>query len=142
MPPQTPMIVPTSIPLPSVAYTLTMTVLAECTIPAGTAISTPIDMTRPERLGYLPLLVCTPSAWDSAKLTLQISYDNTVWHTVYKWFDNKSFTTDHNLAADMAVLFDNYPLRGCPFFRFLSGTPSVPVNQTASRLLRVNCGTH
>jgi len=140
--PQSPIIVPTAIPIPSVAFTLTMTILVECTIPSGTSTSTPIDMTRPDRLGYLPLLVCTPDAWDAAKLTLQISYDATIWHTVYKWFDNKSFTTNHNLAANMAVLFDGYPLRGCPFFRFISGTVSVPVVQTADRLLRVNCGTH
>ena len=137
-----PLIIPTSHPVPGVAFAATMTTLAECTIPAGTSTSGAIDMTVPERLGYLPLLVCTPSAWDNAKLTLQISYDSIQWHTVYKWFDNKSYTTDHNVGADMAILFDGYPLRGCPYFRFISGSVSVPVNQTATRLLRVNCGTY
>lgn len=140
--PQTPIIVPTSIPLPSVAYAVTMTILVDCTIANGGYISTPIDMTRPERLGYLPLYVSAPSAWTSAKLTLQISNDGTTWKTFHKWFDNKSFTTDHTVVADDAVIFDDHPLRGVPFFRFLSGTGAAPVTQAGARTLVVCCGTH
>lgn len=140
--PQLPVYVPTSIPLPSVAYSMTVSMAIQCTIPASGYIGTPIDMTLPDRFGYLPLLVIAPSAWDAAKLTLQISTDGTTWKTLHKWFDNKSFTTDHTVVADDAVLLDDHPLRGVPFFRFLSGTVAAPVNQTATRTLVVYCGTH
>lgn len=140
--PQIPTYVPTSIPLPSVAYSMTIPMQLECTIRSGTAISTTVDMTTPARTGYLPLIVIAPSAWDAAKLTLQISIDGVAWKTVHKWFDNKSFTTDHTVVADDAVLLDDHPLRGVPFFRFLSGTVAAPVNQTATRTLVVYCGTH
>lgn len=136
-----PLVIPTSHPVPGVAFPATMTTYTSCTIPTGTAVSTIIDMTTPERLGYLPLLVSTPSAWDSAKLTLQISFDGSTWLVLNSWHGNKTFTTDHNVSADMAVLFDGHPLRGVPYFRLLSGTVAAPVNQTATRLLRVICGT-
>lgn len=137
-----PLVIPTTHPIAGVAFNATMTTQTQCTIYAGQSTSGAIDMTVPERLGYLPLLVATPTAWDAAKLTLQASYDNVVWLTLYRWFDNKSFTTDHTVTANMAVLFDGYPLRGCPYFRFISGTDAAPVVQTVTRILKVTCGTY
>ena len=141
--PQNPIYVPTRIPLPSIAYSMTISTTIDCTILNGGSIGTTIDMSLPERQGYLPLLVVIPAAWTSAKLTIQISTSGVNnWKTLHHWFCNKSYTTDHTVAADDAIIIDDHPLRGIPYFRFLSGTTSAPVNQTGDRTLTVYCGTH
>ena len=136
-------VVLTHTPPVQISLAATMTTTATCVIPAGTSVSGAIDMTVPDRFGFVPMIVIVPDAWTSAKLTVQISYNNNgTWHSIHRWLDNTAYTTFKTLNANDAVSMDGYILRGCPFFRFISGTDSVPVNQVADRTLTVICGTY
>jgi hypothetical protein len=137
-------VVPTHTPPVQISLAATLTTIATCVIPAGTSVSGAIDMTVPDRLGFLPMIVIVPDAWTSAKLTVQMSYTNNgTWHYLHRWLDNTAYTTAKTLnATDALSMDDGFILRGCPFIRFISGTESVPVVQVADRTLTVICGTY
>ncbi|MFN9112577.1 MAG: hypothetical protein ACK5XN_21125 [Bacteroidota bacterium] len=130
---------PTKHPVVGWAITGHLSQVQPVTILSGQSISSYLDFKSPELLGYTPFGVITPSAWDTAKLSIQVSVDATNWVDFYLW--NSDFETHHNVSPSQIHVITDYPLIGMPYVRFRSGTASAPVNQTANRTLQIVCGT-
>jgi hypothetical protein len=132
--------IPTHIPPVYFGLAGTMTNTVECTFAAGTSMSTAIDMTQSAFLGFNPLAIFLPSAWTTAHLSFQASWDN-ITFSEFHTLGGHLATTGTRVANDVTSI-DGYPLRGIPFFRIRSGLVASPVNQVALRTVKVLCGTY
>lgn len=139
MPISTAKLYDTGHPVPSFAHNATISKIITVQINSGTALSSAIDLRTPELFGFTPMVVITPSAWDSAKMSAQVSIDGVNWLNFHEW--NSNFESAHTLLASEAHAITGYPFRGIPFVRFRSGTDNAPVNQSADRILTIICGT-
>jgi hypothetical protein len=111
------------------------------TIPAGTALSSIVDMTTIALLGFTPSIIVTPSNWTTANMSLQISIDEgTTWLNFHPW-SSANYNTSGTVTANEAHFMNDYPLRGAPYFRIRSGTSASPVNQTTDSTLTIICTT-
>lgn len=106
---------------------------------SGQSISSYLDFTTQDMIGYTPFGIITPSAWDTAKLSLQVSVDAVTWVDFHLW--DTEYETHHNVSASEMHALTGYPLIGMPYVRIRSGTASAPVTQTADRTLQIVCGT-
>lgn len=134
-------VVPTHTPPVQISLAGTMVFMVECSIAAGTSMSTAIDMTQPSLQGFNPLAVFIPSAWTTADLSFQASWDGSNFGELHTFSAGAIHTSANAVANDVLVL-DNYHLRGIPFFRIRSGQANNPVNQVAARTVKVLCGTY
>lgn len=130
---------PTKHPVVGWAITAHISQVQTVTILSGQSISSYLDFTSPDLLGYTPFGVITPSAWDTAKLSIQVSVDATNWVEFHLW--DTEYETHHNTSASEIHVLTGYPLIGMPYVRFRSGTLNAPVVQTADRILQIVCGT-
>lgn len=121
------------------AITAHLSQVKTVTILNGQSMSSYLDFTSDDLLGYTPFGIITPSEWDTAKLSLQVSVDATTWVDFYLW--NSDYETHHTVSASQIHVLTGYPLIGIPYFRVRSGTSNAPVNQTAERTLQIVCGT-
>lgn len=126
-------------PVPGFAHNATISKIVTIQINSGTALSSGIDLRTPELFGFTPMVVITPSAWDTAKISAQVSLDGVNWLDFHNW--DADFESAHTINASEAHTITGYPFRGIPFVRFRSGTANAPVNQTANRTLTIICGT-
>lgn len=132
--------IPTHTPPVQISLAGTMVFMIECTFAAGTSMSTAIDMTQPTLLGFNPLAIFLPSAWTTAHLSFQASWDG-ITFADFHTLSGALATTATRVASDVTSI-DGYPLRGIPFFRIRSGLTNNPVNQVAARTVKVLCGTY
>jgi len=126
-------------PVPGFAHNASISKIVTITILSGQSLSSPIDLRNPDLFGFTPMVFITPSAWDAAKVSAQISVDGVNWFNFHLW--NSDFESAHTLLASEAHMITDYPFRGIPYVRFRSGTDNAPVNQTANRTITVICGT-
>jgi hypothetical protein len=133
-------VIPTHTPVVQVSLAGTVTITTTVTIASGTALSTAVDMTQPALFGYTPIAIILPSAWTSANLSIQSSLDGITFGEFHT-FTVGNYVTSSALAANEGTSLNGYPLRGVPFFRIRSGLVGAPVNQGATRVITVICGT-
>lgn len=106
------------------------------TIPAGQAVSTPVDCSGSVRI----VRIIMPDAWTSAPLTFCLSPDNTTFHDLY-------LTPDGSLAPFEVTVPTVTPgsIVGFPpntgyqiaWFKLRSGVHAVPVPQAADRVFKI-----
>lgn len=106
---------------------------------SGQSISSYLDFTTQDMIGYTPFAVITPSAWDTAKLTIQVSVDASTWVDFHLW--DAEYETFHTVSSSQMHVLTGYPLIGMPYVRIRSGTVNAPVTQAADRTLQIVCGT-
>lgn len=131
---------PTQHPIVGTAVNFAANQVITATIPSGTSTSTAIDMTNPTLYGYTPVVIFLPAAWDSAKLSMQVSVDGATW-TVFQLWDTGQWQTSATLQASDSVWMNGYPLKGMPYWRIISGVHNNTVNQTATRTLQILLAT-
>jgi hypothetical protein len=130
---------PTKQPVVGWAITGHLSQVQTVKILSGESMSSYLDFKSSELLGYTPFGIITPSAWDTAKLSIQVSVDATNWVDFHLW--DTEYETHHTVSASEIHVLTGYPLIGMPYVRFRSGTASAPVVQTADRTLQIVCGT-
>jgi len=131
-----PVYVITSKPVVGTAVNFAAQQTITAVIPSGTATSTAIDMTDPSLYGYTPAVVVLPAAWTTAVLSIEVSFDGTTWSDLHQWTAG-AYTTNAALVAGDATSMINLPLKGVPYWRIVSGSHTVPVNQAATRTLQI-----
>ena len=136
----TPVYMPTQHPVVGTAVNFAANQVITATIPSGTSTSTAIDMTSPSLYGYTPAMVVVPAAWTSAVLSIEVSFDGTTWSDLHQWTAG-AYTTNAALVAGDATSMINLPLKGVPYWRIVSGSHTVPVNQAATRTLQILLAT-
>lgn len=103
------------------------------TITVGTAVSSAVNLA-----GRTPLRLLVGAAWTAADVTVQVSTDGTTWLDLY---DNAAGVYTIKAAASRAVLLKAAELIGVTHLRLRSGTPALPVNQTATATLTLHSQT-
>ena len=73
-----------------------------------------------------------PAGWDAATLTFQASTDGVNWLEIY---GTGTQAIAVSVAAGQVIAIDPTAWRGLNYIKVRSGTSSVPVNQTADRIL-------
>jgi len=132
----TPVYMPTQHPVVGTAVNFAAQQTISAVIPSGTATSTAIDMTDPSLYGYTPAMVVLPAAWTSAVLSIEVSFNGTTWSDLHQWTAG-AYTTSAALVSGDAASMNNLPLRGVPYWRIVSGSHTVPVNQAATRTIQI-----
>lgn len=100
-----------------------------CKIASGASLSGVIDID-----GGLAYSLHMPSAWTTANLTFQASYDGTTFNNVYDDAGNEVTVT---AAASRAItILSNY-LTPFKYIKIRSGTSGSAVNQAADRAIIV-----
>jgi hypothetical protein len=127
-------------PIPTFNHPAVIAKNISVTFTSGSALSSAVDLRSPDLFGFHPIAITTPSAWTTARISVQMSYDGATWTDVHLWNTGEYATTGTALASQTHIL-DVYPLRGMPFVRFRSGVSASPVNQAADRVVTVICGT-
>ena len=136
----TPVYMPTQHPIVGTAVNFAANQVITVTIPSGTSTSAAVDMTDPTLYGYTPAMVVVPAAWTSAVLSIEVSFDGTTWNDLHQWTAG-AYTTNAALVANDATSMINLPLKGVPYWRIVSGSHTVPVNQAATRTLKILLAT-
>lgn len=117
----------TTYAIPPVPSPLTTVAVA---IANGTALSDIVDLK-----GYSLVGIQMPAAWTAADLTFQASADGTTFENLHVDTSDTEYTVQAAASRYIAI-----PLATTISVRFLkvrSGTPAVPVNQGADRVLRL-----
>lgn len=99
------------------------------TIPSGGALSNAVDLDGVKLLG-----IQMPAAWDAANLTFQVSADGNSFADFYNQSGSEVVI---NANANRYIALDPALFAGIRYLRIRSGTSAAPVNQTASRTLRL-----
>jgi hypothetical protein len=81
-----------------------------------------------------PLRIIMPSAWTTANLTFQTSYDGVNYANLYDDSGNEETVT---AAASREIDLDDTVFAGVAFMKIRSGNSGTPVNQGAQRELIV-----
>lgn len=107
----------------------------QVTIPSGTALSGTANIAALYQGGGVQKLmaIAMPAGWDAASLTFQVSVDGgTTWLNAY---DSSGTEIAATAAASHYIYLPPAAFAAAGVLRVRSGTGSVPVNQTADRVL-------
>lgn len=104
--------------------------LEPITIASGQSLSGDVHLHQQRLFGIL-----MPAAWDVAALTFQASIDATNFFDVYD--DSGNVLTMQAAANRFIVIASPLAYLGIQRIKVRSGTPSVAVNQTAERILKL-----
>jgi hypothetical protein len=100
------------------------------TITSGTALSPAVSVD-----GLVLVGVQLPAAWDAAGITFQVSWDGSTFTNLSTQTAELALTT----AAVITNLFGTLLIGPVRTVKVRSGTSSVPVNQTADRIVTLIC---
>lgn len=99
------------------------------TIAGGSSLSGAVDLN-----GLSLVAILMPTAWDGTSITFQASVNGTDWFNLHDAAGNAITVT---VAASRYIQLDWQRFLGIRYLRIRSGTASSPVNQTATRTLRL-----
>ncbi len=100
------------------------------TIPGGSSMSETINVG-----GLRPFCLIMPSAWTTANLTFQASYDaGTTWNNLYDINGNEIVAS---AAASRCITMDPVPFASTQYLRVRSGVSGLAVAQGADRLIKL-----
>lgn len=97
------------------------------TIAANASLSGAIDL-NPSSL----LAIAMPSAWTSASLTFQSSYDGSTYFDVYNDAGDEYIIP---VVASQFIILQRKDFLGLGYLKVRSGTTGTPVNQTSARTI-------
>jgi hypothetical protein len=82
--------------------------------------------------GFIPTVIEMPTAWTAAGISFQASGDGTNYYYLY---DSAGTVITYTVDANRRII--NLPsyFADCKYLKILSGTPAVPVNQGAERII-------
>jgi hypothetical protein len=98
-------------------------------IGSGTSLSTALELG-----GRAVLSIEMPGAWDTANLTFQVSNDGATFANLY---DEAGVEVAVTAAASRFIRLDPAKFAGIQQIKLRSGTAASPVNQSATRTLRL-----
>lgn len=103
------------------------------TIANGASLSGSVEIGSAKHIG-----IVMPSAWTTADLTFQVSYDGTNWQNLY---NDSGVEVEVPAAASRNISLDVAALSLAPwqYLKIRSGTSGTAVTQGAARTLYVVC---
>lgn len=105
-------------------------VAVSVTIANGASLSGAIDCSEGR-----PARIVIPSAWTTANLTFQTSYDGTTYNDLYDAFGTEYTVTVG--GASRGIILPLADFIGVRYLKVRSGTTGTPVTQGADRTLKL-----